>query len=312
MKKNIIALAVAAAFAAPVAMADAPTIYGKLNLNVSSITDAGNGVNDVASRVGIKGSEDLGDGLKAIYKIEFGLDVEGSGGLSDRNQYLGLAGGFGTVLLGQHDSPLKVVQPTDTFNDGYADNSKLKLGLLGKTGEIRATNALVYVSPSFSGIKLIAAGTSPVVGEDRSVMGGTHVAATYGSTKKGLFLSAAMDTFSEDGYALGDDYTNTSMSAQYKTGGLLVNATVRTFDDGTDKDTATFVNAAYKMGKFTVKGKLMQADPEGGEVGTQTAIGLAYALGKKTTGYVYTSTKDEDLTGSDSETASFVGMVHKF
>ncbi|HHT00545.1 MAG TPA: porin, partial [Thiomicrospira sp.] len=80
MKKNIIALAVAAAFAAPVAMADAPTVYGKLNLNVSSITDKGNGVNDVASRVGIKGSEDLGDGLKAIYKMEFELDVEGTGG----------------------------------------------------------------------------------------------------------------------------------------------------------------------------------------------------------------------------------------
>ncbi len=320
MKKNLIALAVAAAFAAPVAMADAPTIYGKLNVNVNTKTDAGNGVNDTASRIGVKGSEDLGNGLKAVYKIEFGLDLEGSGTFSNRNQYLGLAGGFGTVLIGRHDSPLKVVQPTDTFNDGAADNSKLGLGLLGKTGEIRASHVLAYVSPSFSGVTLVAAGTSPspATADDRSIMGGTHAAVMYGSTKKGLFLSAGMDSFDSKGYGLTNDYTNTSVSAQYKANGFLVNATVRTFDDGasakaTSEGTATIVNAAYTMGKVTVKGKIQQADfADSRKTGTQTAIGLGYKLGKKTAGYIYTTTKDKKLTGSKADTQSYVGVVHKF
>lgn len=320
MKKNIIALAVASAIAAPVAMADAPTIYGKLNVNINSKTDGGNGVNDTDSRIGVKGSEDLGDGMKAVYKIEFGLDLEGSGTFSNRNQYLGLAGGFGTVLIGRHDSPLKVVQPTDLFNDDAADNGKLGMGVGGATGEIRASHALVYVSPSFGGVTLIAAGTSPGAGDadDRSVVGGTHLAAMYGSTKKGLFLSAAMDSFGEDEYGLSDTYTQTSFAAQYKTGGLTVNAMMRDFDDGVSGDSASegssiHVGAAYKMGKVTVKGKVQQADwDDDRDAGTQTAIGLGYSLGKKTSAYAYTTTKDKDLTGSKSKTQNCVGVVHKF
>jgi predicted porin len=365
MKKNIIALAVASAIAAPVAMADAPVVYGKFNVNINSVTEKGNGVNDTASRLGIKGSEDLGNGLKAIYKYEMSVDLEGSGGIGNRNQYLGLAGGFGTVLIGQHDSPMKMAQPTDTFNDGAADNSKLGMGEGGKTGEIRATEVLAYVSPSFGGVKLILAGTSPSVSKtkeeaiyvssdgtvtntkptsgnyatinyevtnnndsnDRSIFGGTHAAVTYGSTKKGLFLSAAMDSFGKKSYGMTKDYNQTSFSAQYKTGGLTVNGTVRTFDDGksgvdgSDEGTANIINAAYKMGKFTVKGKIMQADyaESGLDTGTQTAIGVAYALGKKTTAYVYTTTQDKDLVNKGDNagtkkavTSSFVGMVHKF
>jgi len=329
MKKNIIALAVASAIAAPVAMADAPVVYGKFNVNVNSVTDNGTGVDDVASRLGIKGSEDLGNGLKAVYKAEFSIDLEGKGGLGDRNQYLGLAGGFGTVLIGQHDSPLKMVQPTDLFNDGAADNTRLGMGVGGKTGEIRATEVLAYVSPSFSGVQLIAAGTSPKTSpdaDDRSITGGTHLAATYGSTKKGLFLSAAQDSFSEDGYGLTDTYTQTSLAAQYKTGALTVNGMVRSFDDGNSADaasegTATFIGAAYKFGKITLKGKYMTTDYEvsGMDSGSQTAIGLGYALGKKTSAYVYTTTQDADLraalTGdadADSRTGNYIGMVHKF
>jgi predicted porin len=340
MKKNMIALAVAAAFAAPVAMADAPVVYGKINVNINSVTDNGNGVNDTASRVGIKGSEDLGNGLKAVYKMEFDVDVAGAGGLKGRNQYLGLAGGFGTVLIGRHDSPMKMAQPTDTFNDGAADNNATVMGALGATGEDRAAHVLAYVSPSFSGVKLILAGTSPkstavapATSDDRSITGGTHAAVTYGSTKKGLFLSAAMNTFSADTYNTtgqvgAKNYDETSFSAQYKVGGLTANATVRGFDDGEaadgrDEGTATIANLAYKMGKFTVKGKIMQADyANNDKTGTQTAVGLAYALGKKTTAYVYTTTKDKNInTGGSSKstvalgksvTASYVGLVHKF
>jgi predicted porin len=86
MKKNIIALAIASAVAAPVAFADAPTVYGKVNMAIDSTdveaanstvdADSGTQVNSRASRVGIKGSEDLGNGLKAIYKLEFEVQID--------------------------------------------------------------------------------------------------------------------------------------------------------------------------------------------------------------------------------------------
>lgn len=318
MKKKIIALAVSSVLISPFAMADAPTIYGKLDVNVGTVTDKGSRAADTASRIGVKANEDLGNGLKAVYKIEFDVDVAGTGTLAGRNQYLGLAGGFGTVLIGRHDSPLKVVQPTDTFNDGAADNSTIGMGLGNKSGEIRATNALVYVSPSFNGVTLLAAGTSPATGnDDRSILGGKHLAAMYGSTKKGLFLSAAMDSFSEAGYGLADDYSQTSFAAQYKTGGLTANAMLRQFDDGSATDVGTYFNLAYKMGKITVKGKLMQADVDGADKATQLAVGLAYSLGKYTTAYAYNTTKDKyfdtDVTdGRQTSSTNIVGFAHKF
>jgi predicted porin len=327
MKKNIVALAVAAAISAPVAMADAPTVYGKINVNVNSTTDKGTANRDTASRLGIKGSEDLGNGMKAVYKMEFDVDVYNSGALSGRNQYLGLAGGFGTILVGRHDSPLKMTQVSDLFNDGAADAKPYGayLGLNKDGGETRASEVLAYVSPSFSGVKLIAAGTSLAAADaDQAVNNGTHLALTYGSAKKGLYLAAATNQYSKE--VTGDStFTENRFGAQYKANGLTVNAMMTTFDDGNSADTAEEgsniqFNAGYKMGKFMPKIKYSTVDYKDSSRsnGSAVALGLNYSLGKKTTAYIYTTTLDKNMNKSDqtqiakATTSTVVGMVHKF
>ncbi len=117
-----------------------------------------------SNRVGVKGSEDLGNGLKAIYQLEFGINFgdnnlpgnnNGSpnGGVSIRNSFVGLAGGFGTVLLGRHDTPLKIsTGKLDLFSDTMADYN----GTVG-FDDIRADNAVAYISPSFSGFSFMGA-----------------------------------------------------------------------------------------------------------------------------------------------------------
>ncbi len=155
MNKKLVNLAVAAAMAAPAAaMADA-VLYGKLNVAIDYVDQdnrltfdrAGNPVfadgfdgwglsgnqgtrpwnsnpynllvgnnNGPSNRIGVKGSEDLGNGLKAIYQVEFGIDltdtnnraVSGSESVTMRNSYVGLAGNWGTFLMGRHDTPLKI------------------------------------------------------------------------------------------------------------------------------------------------------------------------------------------------------------
>ena len=78
MKKSILAIAVAATMAAPAAMA-APTVYGNVHLSIVDLDSLNNLVmTSNTSAIGVKGSEDLGDGLKAIYKVEFQLDATGS------------------------------------------------------------------------------------------------------------------------------------------------------------------------------------------------------------------------------------------
>jgi len=290
MKKNMIALAVAAAFAAPVAMADAPVVYGKLNLNINATEGKDASVNSTASRLGIKGSEDLGNGLKAVYKLEFALndvaDTSGKPALTARNQYLGLAGGFGTVLMGRHDTPLKMSQPSDLFNDGAADSFKSHMAGTVTTGETRATDVLAIVSPSFSGVKVMAA---KVVGGTSANADANSFAITYGSKKKGLYLAAAKTT------ATGVDLTR--LSAQYKANGLTVNV----MNQNDDTNDYTVVQAAYKMGKFMPKVKYST-----GNDNAATAIGVNYSLGKKTVAYVY------GVSSDNAADATIVGMAHSF
>jgi predicted porin len=326
MKKNIIALAVASAIAAPVAMADAPVVYGKINVNVNATDDKDASVNSTASRLGIKGSDDLGNGLKAVYKMEFSVDVaeKGKGSLGGRNQYLGLAGGFGTVLMGRHDTPLKMSQPSDLFNDGAADLGNVNMTAGVEVAEARAGDVLLYVSPSFSGVKLMAAtvmGAGKTSDTKAVYDDATSVALTYGSTKKGLYLAAANASAKLSASSTGN--TN-RFSAQYKTGGLIVNAVYADTDISgstgtTDEGTVTALQAAYKIGKFMPKVKVSMTESEAATDNktTNTAIGLNYSLGKKTTAYIYAVDADKKNTAADAKgktaaDAVIFGMVHKF
>jgi len=119
------------------------------------------------NRIGVKGSEDLGGGLKAIYQVEFEValadkngyiaDGELHDGSNDavkmRNSFVGLAGDWGTFLVGRHDTPEKIATAKlDLFKDTLADyNSTLGFA------DVRADNTVTYISPSFAGFQFAGA-----------------------------------------------------------------------------------------------------------------------------------------------------------
>ena len=119
-----------------------------------------------ANRIGVKGSEDLGNGLKAIYQVEFGVNFSSqdnnipsgnNGGVSIRNSFVGLAGNWGTFLVGRHDTPLKIsTGKLDLFADTMADYN----GTVGFQ-DLRVDNAIAYISPSFGGFSLAGALVAP-------------------------------------------------------------------------------------------------------------------------------------------------------
>src|SRR5512139_678439 len=174
MKKSLIALAVAGAFAAPAfAATENVDVYGKVHVSVSvfdETVDTGTvdpitgaivaehrGTSDLqfssnASRIGFKGAEDLGGGLAAIWQIESGVNLdEGSGNWASRNSFVGLKGGFGTVLAGNHDTPLKLVgRAVDLFGDTMADSRNV----MGGGSDTRAKNVVAYITPSSSGFSV--------------------------------------------------------------------------------------------------------------------------------------------------------------
>ncbi|MDO8206707.1 MAG: porin [Gallionella sp.] len=174
MQKKIIALAIAAAFSAP-AFADTSnvTVYGVLNADVEQVKNsipsvaAGNStatslnrVNSNASRFGIKGSEDLGDGLKAIFQIESRVNLvgneltsgtnAGTAGVFNgiRNSNVGLKGNFGTVFVGVWDTPFKTAHnAVEMF-----DNTTIATAtaLMGVTTATAAASGTAYSAVAYT------------------------------------------------------------------------------------------------------------------------------------------------------------------
>lgn len=120
MNKKLIALAIAGVVAAPAALAQSAnpvTLYGRVYSTFNNIKADGGGTNvpsrnvvkDESSFIGVRGTEDLGGGLKAFFQVESGSPVDvGGGTLGSRNSAVGLQGNFGSLLLGRWDTPMKV------------------------------------------------------------------------------------------------------------------------------------------------------------------------------------------------------------
>lgn len=167
MQKKLIALAVAGIMAAPmVVQAGSAEVYGKVRVSVGVVgnddqavgnDDSKLNVSSHNSRFGVKGSEDLGEGLKALYQFETEVDFDDNdNGLFDnqRNTYVGLAGDFGKVILGRYDTPYKLTRgKLDVFSDTHADYN----AIMGDTHDARADNVIAYISPEMNGMTFAGA-----------------------------------------------------------------------------------------------------------------------------------------------------------
>ncbi len=166
MKKSLLALAALGAFAGVAHAQSSVTLYGIIDEGFNINTNAGgkhlynlsSGVMQ-GSRFGLRGTEDLGGGLKAIFVLENGFDVNngklGQGGLMfGRQAYVGLSSQFGTVTLGrQYDSVVDYVGPLEAGDQwgGY---------IAAHPGDIdnfnnayRTNNTVKYTSADYGGLK---------------------------------------------------------------------------------------------------------------------------------------------------------------
>ena len=115
-----------------------------------------------ASRIGVKGDKDLGSGLKVVYQLEWGINIDSQSNDDDvvpRNQFVGLEGAFGTIKVGRHDTALKQAQSGfDLFDDLEGDIGKVF------NGENRLKDYIGYVTPVFG--KAFSATVNFFPGED--------------------------------------------------------------------------------------------------------------------------------------------------
>lgn len=182
MKKSLIALAVLSASGLAMAQSSV-TLYGVVDAGFSYAdgADSWYGItsgNQFTSRFGLRGSEDLGGGLKANFTIEAGFNADSGDGASGyagsaagdglafkRRSTVGLEGGFGEVRLGRElTAAYNAVARYDVFGSVGFGASQLwgDGGISDKTGQSltapttnqRVSNAITYVSPSLSGFRI--------------------------------------------------------------------------------------------------------------------------------------------------------------
>lgn len=232
-------------------------IYGKANVTVQSSDDGEGSFTEIksnASRFGLKGSEKISDGLEAVYKFEFQVDVSDADSKGDkdnisaRNQYVGFKGSFGQVVIGRNDTALKQAQgKLDLFNDLEGDiKNTFK-------GENRLGNSVSYASNSYEGFKVLA---SFIAEDDKDAKNGYSVALTYGDA--GLKKSAVYAAVAADSEVNGYDVVRATVQGKIEDFRLGAMYQTQEKVDGSAEADGYLVNAAYLSGSNTLKCNIKQ------------------------------------------------------
>lgn len=313
MMKKILAAAIVSAFAAPAFAATANVdVYGKLHLSINAFDDQAAGISDIglssnASRIGFKGTEDLGGGLAAIWQIEQTVNMdEGSGNFATRNTFIGLKGGFGTALIGRHDTPLKSIGRTlDLFGDTMAASLNVMVDNNG-----RPNNVLMYTSPTFTGVNFAALYSTGSANGNAGEPDDTDFYSLSATYKNGpLFLGL--------GYEDGDGLTTpTTIDKAWRLGAGFTMGNMK-FVAQYDKNDATpgnndseawMVGAGFTMGNVVLKANYMERDIDNtGNDPQQWTIGADYNLSKRTSVYANYANGEYITVGSGAGTSDRVG-----
>ncbi len=358
MNKKLIAMAVAAgAMTAPLAAHAGATVYGNLQIEIASVDNKGYGENNTKNsrtgiatdesgikmadnkrgRLGFKGNEDLGGGLKAIYKFEWQVD-NAYGNIADgaRESWVGLKGGWGEFKAGRIKSPYKYTGGVkyDPFVTTYMEARKSGGMIGGSWGQNSFWDTSVSYKNKWGGFGLwLMAGVDEGDGTSNYMrditktglkdapgyLGDYAAAVKYGTKKWEVF-----GVYENNGVAAYNGTDKKSMSvwkagAMFKVGGAhkftgqyesANNATVNmiTFD-GTDM-TAYFLGYQFKMGKNVIALQYGNEDLSDVYSTTYYTLGWIYKFSKKTRTFVgyRNSDRSYDAAGVDNDKLSVFSL----
>ena len=270
------------------------TIYGIMDAAVAvEDTDAPgekrrtviNSGNQSSSRLGFRGTEDLGNGLKAIFNIEAGVALDtgaADSALFGRRAVVGLQGGFGQLTLGREYSPIaSVAAATDVFGQGFY-GSNLSAFTSNRLTR-RLANSVNFKSAPMAGFSVLAAYSA---GERTVEPSGdlTGVALEY--VNGPFYLGAGYHRLER---IVFHHDSERAFGAGYKLGNFDFKANYLAADQAGSNNKFEQINAgaSYAMGanKFFVN--LQRNEIESGARGNAWALAYSYSLSKRTS--LYTS-----------------------
>ena len=277
------------------------TLYGIADVAVAAENDGTDNVvklssgNQSSSRLGFRGTEDLGGGLKAFFNLEAGIAIDTGAAdavLFGRRSVVGLEGSFGTLVLGRDYTPIAagVAAATDILGQSFfgGDLSSFTTGRLTR----RLSNSVNYRTPSFGGVK---ASLAYGLGEKATGPSGDFLGLAVDYASGPLFLGAGYHTIKR--VATGDD-KEYAVGAGYNFGAFDVKANYLVADpEGANNKFEQFnIGASVGVGTGRLYGNLQQ-NREGGAKGNGFAVTYSYPLSKRTNLYTSYATIRNNATG---------------
>ena len=319
MKKSLMALACASAFAGS-ANAQSLTTYGIVDMGfVGESGGTAGSIDKITSgaqsgtRLGFKGTEDLGNNMKALFVLETGIAAD-TGGFSAstasniafaRQAFLGLQSDAGTLTLGRQYTPffLTLNGVADPFASGLAGNAQ---NLIPHSG-IRMNNAVKYASPIFSGVSAEVAygfGEDTTTGVDRM---SRNVGGSIGYSDGALSIRLAHHK-ANGALVSNSNLTDTStmLAANYK---FEIAKVFAAYSDN-DQQIATngitkgksrdfLIGVSVPFGNHTFIASYINKDGRSADNldASQFGLGYTYALSKRTNLYAAWATIDNKRGG---------------
>ncbi|HEX6735656.1 MAG TPA: porin [Azonexus sp.] len=309
MQKKIIALAIAGLASTAAFAQTNVTVYGIADVAyVNSFGGSEGSQHNITSgglsgsRIGFRGTEDLGNGLKALFVLEYGVDIDENNGIGDattaagaRQQMLGLTDNFDTFVAGRlqtagYDFACGTSPIAGSALDAH--NAVGVAALLNCNGAGRADNAVAYISPNWSGFSFAynhARVTEAAAASNNNDVYANLLAGSYVNGPLNVNLTYAR-VDDNDEVALGaekrDEY---GIRASYDFKVLTAYAAYQTLKlDGSDRNKKWSLGVAVPVGaKGTIVAQYAGNDIETADDADSSAYTLAYthALSKRTTAY---------------------------
>ncbi len=318
------------------------TVYGRMDVDIES-TKTGSLtqvlVRDNASRFGFRGTEDLGDGVKAVFGLEIGYSIDTGASTTPmyRNSYVGLTGGFGGFATGRLDSANPTGSPIYSLITRHTefvihDAGATAIGTSVLNARNRESNAIGYISPVFSntvfraryylngeGVAETPAGPIRFEGDIKQ----TDISISYGEGKGPLGLGLAYGQDKRNGGATINTFKSKWMAVGSYDFGAFRAWAVAGNDNYQDAPTTRakvgirLVGASLEVGKpgSKVIANYMTRDVQSdrGGVLKKFQVGYSYAMSKRTSLYAFYDRQDPNSRLPNDEIRSIgVGMQHNF
>ncbi|AEG31199.1 porin [Thiomicrospira cyclica] len=298
MKKTLLAMAVATLAASP-AMASEHNFFGQAKFEIG-VQENSAGKNELVNsfygtRFGVHGSEDLGNGMKGIYRV-MGNVTSGEKGPTEANNFAfneelwaGVAGDFGTVRFGRSDHAHKLaVLPFRAFTDTLADNQRFNAARWGREIGIH------YRTKNMNGLTINANVAS--ANNETDVNAGISAVYSTGDLRFNVSYDARGSDTQDDNYSAG---------IYYKAGALGTGLLYESIDGG-DQVQIT-LPVTYRINNTTLRAAIVREDLDSADATNDFAVGGIYHFSRKTNVFATVWTVDDN-----DDTRFGIGMQRSF